>query len=256
VTVWDLDKGQPRLTLPADRTNLDSLAFTADGKTLLSCDPKGLVRQWEVFTGRLMSLVHQWEVSTGRPIRDLVTEQRFREAHYHFAYSPAKGIVAVGTWPDGIVLRDLASGRSRIIPWPSTTVEQGAAAFSPDGTILAGWSASNVFLWDVASGRVLFSLPGHRDTPSTMIFSPDGKTLASLGEDGEVKLWSVLTGQEMLSLEDHRGPIRSIAFAPNGRMLATSCAPEGAEHEVHLWLPPDGPQAAEPGPSGVHDTGR
>jgi WD40 repeat protein len=256
VTVWDLDKGQPRLTLLSDRMNMDSLAFTADGKTLLSCDPKGLVRQWEVSTGRLMSVVHQWEVSTGRQIRNLVVEQRFREAHYHFAYSPAKGIVAVGTWPDGIVLRDLASGRSRIIPWPSPTVEQGAAAFSPDGTILAGWSDSSVFLWDVASGRVLFSLSGHRSQPTTMSFSADGKTLASLSADGEVKLWSVLTGQEMLSLEDHRGPIFSIAFAPVGRMLATSCAPEGAEPEVHLWLPPDGPQAAEPSHSGANGTER
>jgi WD40 repeat protein len=122
-------------------------------------------------------------------------------------------------------------------------------AFSPDGTILAGWDDYNVFLWDVASLRVLFSLPGHRGVPQTMTFSADGKTLASLA-DGEVKLWSVLTGQEMLSLEDHRGPIRSIAFAPVGRMLATSCAPEGAEEEVSLWLPPDGPQAAEPSPSG------
>jgi WD40 repeat protein len=88
-----------------------------------------------------------------------------------------------------------------------------------------------------------------------MTFSADGKTLASLA-DGEVKLWSVLTGQELLSLEDHRGPIRSVAFAPVGRMLATCCTPEGAETEVHLWLPPDGPEAAERSPSGVNETGR
>jgi WD40 repeat protein/serine/threonine protein kinase len=256
VTVWDLDKGQPRLTLPAGRLNVGSLAFTAAGKTLLTCDPHSLVSQWEVSTGRLLSSVRQWEVSNGRLIRDLALEQHlFLEHAGHFAYSPAKGIVAVGTWPDGIVLWDLASGRSRIIPGPSPTIQQGAAAFSPDGTILAGWNDASVVLWDVVSGRVLFSLPGHRGQPSTMTFSADGKTLASLA-DGEVKLWSVLTGQEMLSLEDHRGPIRSIAFAPVGRILATSCAPDGAEEEVHLWLPPDGPQAADPSLSGVHGVER
>jgi WD40 repeat protein len=224
VTVGDQDKGRPRLTFQAGDRIVQQLAFTADGKTLLINGTSGIVRQLEVSTGRLRRDLTPAHVAHGGPV-----------------YSPARNIVAT-EGPGGIVLWDLTSGSSQVLPWPNPGATLlGVAAFSPDGSILAGWEDYNVFLCDIASGRALFSLPGHRSRFGTMTFSPDGKTLASLSADGEVKLWSVLTGQEMLSLEDHRGPIRSVAFAPNGRMLATSCAPEGAEEEVHLWLTPDGP---------------
>jgi WD40 repeat protein/serine/threonine protein kinase len=162
VTVWDLDNRRPRLAFRADDIVVGSLAFTADGQTLLTNGTKGMVRQWEMSTGRLR--------------RDLTS---VRVHHGGLVCSPARNIVAAST-PDGIVLWDLTSDSSQSIPWPNPGATSGVAAFSSDGTILAGWNGCNVYLWDVASRRIRFSMPGHRSMPGAMTFSADGKTLASL----------------------------------------------------------------------------
>jgi WD40 repeat protein len=245
VTVWDMDRRHPRLTIragergsPTNPSGVAPLAFTCDGQTLLTNGSPGKVCQWEVSTGKLRRALTPAHVKHGL-----------------MGYSPSGNVVATHS-SRGIVLWDLVSGSSQSLPWSGPGSPPEVGAFSPDGTILASGSDNNVILWDVAARRALPPLLGHRARLWEMTFSPDGKTLASLSVDGEVKLWSALTGQELLSLEDHRGPIRSVAFSPNGRMLAVSCAREGSNGEVSLWLTPDGPPAPEPRNSGPDGVGR
>ena len=59
----------------------------------------------------------------------------------------------------------------------------------------------------------------HIQPVSTVVFSPDGKTLVTGGRDGGVKFWEVKTGKLLASSKVSQ-PIRSIAFSSNGRMLA------------------------------------
>ncbi len=223
VTLWDLPEARARLRIQASEqvpgtVVVTHLAFTGDGKTLL-INGSGIVRAWDVSTGRL-----QRTISPGHVIG--------------LAYSPERNVVA-GMTGDGIVLWDLTAGNSETLPCSIPPAAGGGLAFSPDGAILSGGYRNSVLLWDVASRRARPPLSGHRDWVNWAAFLPDGKTLASLSGDGEVKLWSVLTGQELLSLEDHRAPISSVAFSPDGRMLAIACRPEGSEGEVRLWLPPE-----------------
>jgi WD40 repeat protein len=200
VTMWDLDKGREWLTfsIPA----MSTLAFTADGETLLANGTQNKVCQWEASTGKLLRAFSP----TGG-----------------FAFAPRTGLVATASMLDGVVLWDLASGSSQPLPSSGAETPTGTVtAFSPDETILAGCRFDSVLLWDVVARRALTPLSGHQGPVQKVTFSPDGKTLASVSQSGEAKLWSVHTGQELLTLEDHRGPIHSIAFAPNGRMLATT----------------------------------
>lgn len=54
-----------------------------------------------------------------------------------------------------------------------------------------------------------------------MVFSPDGKRLAS-GDGSTVKVWDATTGKETLSLKGHPGLIMSLAFSPDGKRLASA----------------------------------
>ena len=70
---------------------------------------------------------------------------------------------------------------------------RNALTYSPDGTILVGsgmevWS-NPIRLWDVETGRNLGILSGHTEPVETLVFSHDGKTLASGSDDGTVLLW-------------------------------------------------------------------
>jgi WD40 repeat protein len=55
-------------------------------------------------------------------------------------------------------------------------------------------------------------------------FSPDGKTLASAGDDQTIRLWETATGKEIRRLTGHQSGISSVAFSPDGKRLASACA--------------------------------
>jgi WD40 repeat protein/beta-lactamase regulating signal transducer with metallopeptidase domain len=107
-----------------------------------------------------------------------------------------------------------------------------ALAYSPDGSILAaGGDDSVVELRDVASGRVIRRLEGHRDAVSCLAFAPDGRTLATGSYDRTVKLWDVFTGREKGTLSGHTNWIFAVAFSPDGRSIASA----GHDKIVRVW---------------------
>jgi WD40 repeat protein len=61
---------------------------------------------------------------------------------------------------------------------------------------------------------------GHRSRPViALAMAPDGRTLATSGEDETVRLWHVATGAELCTLDKPPGTIISLAFSPDGTAL-------------------------------------
>ena len=62
----------------------------------------------------------------------------------------------------------------------------------------------------------------HSDHVNQLAFSPDGRWLASGGDDRSVKLWNIATGQMLRSIDEHPGKIAALAISPDGQRIATS----------------------------------
>jgi WD40 repeat protein len=78
---------------------------------------------------------------------------------------------------------------------------------------------------------LLQTLEGHTHWVEAVVFSPDGKTMASASGDHTVKLWNAGTGTEQRTLKGHTGWVRAVVFSPDGKTVASA----SGDKTVKLW---------------------
>jgi WD40 repeat protein len=85
--------------------------------------------------------------------------------------------------------------------------------------------------WDARTGEELLTLKTHRSPVNSVVYSPDGRWLASAGYDRTVKVWNAHTGQERLTLTGHTDAVWGVAFSPDGQRLAST----SYDHKMKVW---------------------
>lgn len=251
----------PRLVVQAGHSsNVTSVAFSPDGKTVVSGSEDNTLKLWNVATGKELRTLsgHSSVVSSvafspdGKTVLsgsrdntlklwDVVTGKELRSFRGHIneitsvAYSPNGKTVLSGSAGRLLKLWDVTTGKE-LRSFYGHTNAVTSVTYAPDGkTVLSGSWDSSLRLWDVQSGKELRSFRGHKNSVESVAYAPDGKTVLSGSVDGTLKLWDVETGAELHSFSGHSGRVyswvNSVAYSPDGRMVLSGSADE----TLKLW---------------------
>ena len=161
-----------------------ALAFSPDGRWLVSGTTEGEIRMWDVATGEPLTVF------------GASTEEANLGHISALAFSPDRAVLAASTKRQ-LHLWDVRTGHKifsvSIVHkrgWRTYHDYPKPLVFSPDGAILVnGHSSGTIQLWDAKTGDRIAALDGHTQQVETLKFSPDGETLVSTGQDGTIFLW-------------------------------------------------------------------
>jgi WD40 repeat protein len=87
----------------------------------------------------------------------------------------------------------------------------------------------------------LQQLKGHQSWVTSVVFSPDGKQLATASFDNTARLWNATTGELLQQLKGHQSWVNSVVFSPDAKQLATA----SSDNTARLWNATTGKQLQE-----------
>jgi WD40 repeat protein/serine/threonine protein kinase len=242
---------------------IGQLAFSPDGKTLVSASHDRTARFWDLAAGTSREVeghagqvrdlrfskdgrtvvsggtdraLYVWD-ATGRQGRVLLG---IEDMIYKVAVSP-DGRTVVGASGDHTArVWDLAAMGERMVAAHATPVH--GLAVSPDGKLIASTSSDGeARLTDVASilmdgaaiapPKPFGALRGRKAVPNRLVFSPDGRRLARSLADGTVEVWQIPGGGDPVVLSGHAGEIGALVFSRDGQALYSG----GDDKTVRRW---------------------
>ena len=232
ITIWNLQDGREEIELEEAGHLLKNyrwqpFTFSPDGSLFATANETNGIRIWDSADWSHRELVPEFP---GRTELCISADNRV--------------LAALPPEKDGEVLAvEIESGRVLArFPLRGLAPEM---ALSADGRFLAvGSTVREVQLWDLEKGEKIHELRAHVAGIRGLAFSPDGRTLATCG-DQRLKLWSVQTGSELMVLAHDVVEIRDPVFSPDGRTLVAS----SQDKWLRVWRVPPGEQGPPTNPS-------
>ena len=239
--LWDVATQKVKGSPCVHKGIVQAMAFSRDGKTLLTAG--SVLNISDALSGVKDKNVHLWDAETGKPLGKAFHHE---ESIEKLAVSPDGKLVLTGCKDHSAMLWDMETRRPVAGP-----IRHGASitdvAFSPDGksiltassdTTVRVWKISEIPLskkaaeydpekynkqmkWDVSSDQLTVDVLKHRDEVKDIVFSPDGKLLASGSDDYTARIWDVETGEQVGEPLKHEYYVNAVVFTPDGKTLIT-----------------------------------
>jgi WD40 repeat protein len=227
--LWDLSKGELIDTLseypwmiPALVDEVNSLAFSSDGQTLVSCGADSTIKLWHVGALDLIDILH-----------------KHNGVVRCAAFTPDGRMLATGGDDRKILFWDLMQRQVAI----ALSLDDTAAhslVLSRDGETLVTGSYRKIKVWrtlpqtgvtSLKDAQPLHTLMGHSHIVRSLAMSADGKMLVSGSWDQTIKVWHLETGELIHTLKGHRDRVYAIALSPDGQIIASG----SADKTIKLW---------------------
>ncbi len=194
--VWDAHTGRELFTLTGHNAPVVAAYYFPHGEKILTLDADGVGRMWDAHTGQVRH----------RGIEGMAVQP---------AIFSSDGSFATRTEADDVIVWDPVMG----LPLAQFKGHKGlimSLAFSPDDTrIVTGAKDSTAKVWDVATGKEVYTLP-HADFVDFVTYSPDGTHILTHAWDSTLKLWDARTGKEVFTLQNIGMPV---SYSPDGQTL-------------------------------------
>ena len=260
---WQSASQEPRYILDDHNGSVEDLAFSPDGKFLITASVDKTLKLWRIADGSLLSTleghirsvsgvaisplgdilassssdrtIRLWRVSDGEMLTALETPAGLATSP---VFSPSGEILACVT-ANRIVqfwnVENLLTG-GKSLALPDLSIDpQGVTGitFSPSGEVLACESRRDqtILLYRLRDVSLLLKLEGHTADINCLAYSPDGSLLASGSWDNSLRLWRMKDGACLHAIKGHRAGVLDLAFSPDGEIVVAA----SADHSLRLW---------------------
>ncbi|QLE49645.1 protein kinase [Nostoc sp. C057] len=188
-------------------------------------------------SGSWDNTIKLWDVNTGKEIRTLTGHTNWVNS---VAFSPDGKFLVSGSadctiklWQvnTGIEIQTL-TGHSDSVSSIAYSPRTATTTNSQDRQLVASGSNDyTVKLWQLYTGRNIYTLTGHSFFINCIAFSHDAEMIASGSGDNTIKLWHVNTGREIRTLSGHSDSVWSVAFSQDRQFLASG----SWDNTIKLW---------------------
>jgi len=156
-------------------------------------------------------------------IYDAVNERELHKLTGHskeafgIIFSPNGRQLASFAYDSTIKIQDVTNGQ--LIRTIQADVD--AITFSPDGNYILGADGRSydIIYWNIATGNEQRRLSGHTNIVWSIIYSPDGRQIATASDDKSIKIWDAASGRILRTINNEK-PFFNVIFSPNGQNIA------------------------------------
>ena len=263
ITLWNVESGQIESTLLGDGRYTNSIAITPDDKILISGSVDHIISLWDlekekkltilnghtsIITAVAISLDSKTLVSASLDntirVMNLVTGETLNVLKVD---SNTDSINSIFFFPNGKVIVSAMEKSVRL--WNIETGDQigklkgdftkvTSVSVSPNGKLIALVSLNEniindniIQVWDVDNNILKYSLRGHTDFISNIIFTPNNKFIASSSYDNSIRIWDAKNGLLKYVLNGHSEEVNDIAFFPDNETIVSS----SDDNTIRIW---------------------